>query len=278
MAYDRSEPRIALIVKVGITTVVSLVGLKFALDSYFVQVNEAVAAEKQPAVYEPLQKLHEGEQKNLQSSALPIGQAMQQLAQAGRSATGPADIAPQPSDDLGPVTGWSKLPKKGLAVPSGAEVQACKDAAQKDVRLTQEKEVAKRGGSVNFNDIDFLPGTDRINTVKPESAAALKELVAFAQSCPELRFDLIGHTSKEGAADKNLKLSESRAVAVKKELVAAGLPEANIGKTSGAGSTQPASAEPDPESDEAKKMAPEKLEALRNVNRRITVTVTQHCN
>jgi outer membrane protein OmpA-like peptidoglycan-associated protein len=105
----------------------------------------------------------------------------------------------------------------------------------------------------------------------------LKELVAFAQSCPELRFDITGHTSKEGAADKNQKLSEQRATSVKKTLVAAGVPEAAVGKVTGAGSTQPAIPEPDADSDDAKKLGPEKLEAIRNVNRRITITVTTHC-
>ena len=273
MGFYKSEPKTGFIAKVGVIALVSLVGVKFALDSYFVQMNEAVAAEKMPANYEPLQKLREGEQKNLTSSPTPISVAMQQLAQGAR----PADIAPQPSDDLGPMTGWSKAPKKGLAVPSGAEVQACKDASKKDARLALEKEVKAHGGSVNFNDIDFAPGSDKISTDKPESAAALKELVAFAQSCPELRFDITGHTSKEGAADKNQKLSEQRATSVKKTLVAAGVPEAAVGKVTGAGSTQPAIPEPEADSDDAKKLGPEKLEAIRNVNRRITITVTTHC-
>jgi outer membrane protein OmpA-like peptidoglycan-associated protein len=278
MAYDRSEPRVALIAKIGVIALVSLVGIKFALDSYWVQMNEAVVAEKMPAVYEPLKKLHDAEEKNLNQSATPITVAMQQLSQGGRVASGgPADIAPQPSDDLGPITGWSKMPKKGMSVPSGAELQSCKDAAQKDARLRQEKEVQKHGGSLNFNDIDFTPGTDKISTDKPQSAAALKELVAFAQGCAELRFDVTGHTSKEGAADKNAKLSEQRATSVKKALVAAGVPEGVFGKISGAGSTSPAVAEPEPDSDEAKKLGPEKLEAIRNVNRRITITVTTHC-
>ena len=122
-----------------------------------------------------------------------------------------------------------------------------------------------------------MPSTLSVPGTKPSSAAALQELVAFSQGCPELTFDITGHTSKEGAADKNLKLSEQRAVAVKKALVAAGVRESAIGATSGAGSTKPAVAEPDPDSEEAKKLGPEKVEALRNVNRRITINVTKHC-
>lgn len=278
MAFDKSEPRVGLIATVGVIAIASLVGVKVALDSYFIQVNEGVAAEQLPEKYEPLVKLREGEQKNLTGGSTPIAVAIAQLSQVGRSAQGgPADITPQPSEDVGPMTGWSKMPKKPLAVPSGNDVLACKEAAQKEVRLTLEKDVKAHGGSVSFNDIEFVPGSDKINTDKAESAAALKDLTAFAQSCPELRFDLTGHTSKEGAADKNAKLSEQRATSVKKALVAAGVPEAAFGKIIGAGSTQPIVPEPAPDSDDAKKLAPEKLEAIRHSNRRITITVTTHC-
>ncbi len=274
MAYDRTEPRTKLIAIVGGIAVVSLVGIKFALDSYFITVNEAVAAEKDkmPEVYEPLQKLHEGEQKSLTQTGLPIGVAMAEIAKSR-----PADLTPQPSEDLGPMTGWSKLPKKPLAVPSGSEIQSCKDAAGKEARLLLEKDLQKHGGSLSFNDLDFVPGTDRIDTTKPSSVETMKELVAFSQGCAELTFDITGHTSKEGAADKNLKLSEQRAIAVKKALIAAGVRETAVGATTGAGSTKPAMAEPDADSEEAKKIGPARLELIRNVNRRITITVTKHC-
>lgn len=272
MAYDRSEPRVALIFKIGSIVVLCLIGVKLGLDSYFVAVNEAVAAEKLPATHEPLVQLREAEQKNLTQTGMPISAAMAELAKSR-----PADLSPQPSEDLGPLTGWSKAPKKALAVPSSGELSACKAAAGHEARLAQEKELQKHGGSVSFNDIDFVPGTDKVDATKPSSAAALQELVAFSQGCPELTFDITGHTSKEGAADKNQKLSEQRAVAVKKALVAAGVRETAIGATSGAGSTKPAVEEPEADSEEAKKLGAEKLEAIRNVNRRITITVTKHC-
>jgi len=278
MAYDKSDPRVGLIARVGVIAVVSLVGVKFALDSYFIQVNEAVAAEQLPEKYEPLVKLHEAEQKNLTGSPTPIAVAMQQLTQTGRAAQGgPADIAPQPSEDLGPMTGWSKNPKKTLAVPTSADVLACKEAAQKDARASLEKDVKAHGGTLTFADLEFVGTTDKLNTEKAESAAALKDLTAFAQSCPELRMDLTAHTSKEIAADKSVKLTEQRAQSLKKALVAAGVPEASIAKVTGAGSSQPIVPEPEADSDEAKKLGAEKLEALRKANRRVTVTVTTHC-
>jgi hypothetical protein len=50
----------------------------------------------------------------LAGSKIPIDKAMAQLAKGDRDAL----IAPQQSDDLGPMTGWSKLPKKAPVVAS----------------------------------------------------------------------------------------------------------------------------------------------------------------
>lgn len=277
MAFDKSEPKVGLIARVGVIAVITLVGVKFALESYFVQVNEAVAAEKMPEHYEPLVKLREAEQKNLTGSPTPITVAMAQVVQNGRAAQGgPADIAPQPSEDVGPLTGWSKNPKKPLAVPTPADVLACKEASAKDARQALEKDVKSHGGTLSYPDIAFVGQTDKLDE-KAESAAAVKDLAAFAQACPELRFDITTHTAKDaGNAEKSQKLSEQRANALKKALVAAGVPEASIGKTIGAGTSQPALPEPEADSDEAKKLG-EKLEPIRKANRRTTITVTTHC-
>lgn len=271
MAYDKTEPRVALIFKVGTVVVLCLLGVRFGLDSYFVSVNESVAAEMLPATHEPLVQLREAEQKHLTQTGMPISAAMTELAKAR-----PAELAPQPSEDLGPMTGWSKAPKKALAVPTPGEVQACKAEAGHEAHLAQLKAVQKQGGSLSFP-IDFAPNTDKLDAAKPSTAAALQELVTLAQGCPELTFDIAAHSSKEGAADKNLKLTEARAVSVKTALLAAGVRESAIGATSGAGSSKPAVDEPEADSEEAKKLGAEKLEALRAMNRRVTITVTKHC-
>ncbi len=283
MAYDRSEPRVELIAKVGLIAVVTLVGLKFALESYFIESSEVAAAEKQMVTYEPLTRLHEAEQKRLTQSLVPISAAMTQLVQSGRlgSATGgPAELTPQASEDLGPLTGWTKLPRKGIPVPSSADLAACKASSSKEQRLEFAKVVARKGGSFDFNDFEFGAADNAavlVTTQGSSSSEALKELALFARSCPELRFEIIGHTAKDSPADKSQKISEGRALAVKKALVAAGVPEAVISKTSGLGTARPMAPEPDPGSDADKKLSSAERDGIRKTNRRIAINVTTHC-
>lgn len=106
MATDQSPPRIQIIIRVAVITVATLVGLKFVFDSYFVQMTEEAAHDKLAKPVELL-KLREGEQKNLTSAAVPIKEAMAQVAGGKRDES----IAPQPSEDTGALSGWAKLPK-----------------------------------------------------------------------------------------------------------------------------------------------------------------------
>jgi hypothetical protein len=112
MATDHSPPALKIIVVAAVVTVVSLIGLKFGFDSYFAFMTDEAAKEK-IAPTEQLDKLKAEEQKNLTASPMPISAAMSDLAKSGRSDTaGPDLIAPKPSEDLGPLTGWTKNPRK----------------------------------------------------------------------------------------------------------------------------------------------------------------------
>ncbi len=115
MATDQSPPRLKIIINVAAITVLTLVGLKFVFDSYYVQMSEE-AAHAKLAVPVELQKLREGEQKNLTTAAVPITAAMAQIAQGKRDEL----IAPQPSEDTGALSGWSKLPKPVAACAPAA--------------------------------------------------------------------------------------------------------------------------------------------------------------
>ena len=59
--------------------------------------------------------------------------------------------------------------------------------------------------------------------VKPESEAALKEVVKMLQASPSLRVWVVGHTDSVGSAESNLTLSAARAAAVVKALTAMGI-------------------------------------------------------
>jgi hypothetical protein len=107
MATDQSPPRLRIIVTIAIGTVVTLVALKFVFESYYTIVIEDVAASKLVKPDE-LTALRASEAAKLNNGpAIPIDQAMQQLAAQGRM--GSTLITPQPSDDIGPLTGWAHL-------------------------------------------------------------------------------------------------------------------------------------------------------------------------
>ncbi|MDP9034271.1 MAG: hypothetical protein M3O50_05655 [Myxococcota bacterium] len=117
MATDNSEPRVGVILRVGILAVVTLVLLRTALVSYFDHAAHAEEERKMGQVKpEALMQLRAGEKERLSSGPMPIEKAMQQLAARGRTAI--PEITPTQSKDLAPLQGWIKMP---LQVPASME-------------------------------------------------------------------------------------------------------------------------------------------------------------
>ena len=106
MAIDNTPPRLKLIVTIAAITVVTLISLDFILKSYYAMMTDDASREK-VAPTKDLDEHRKAEQAALGAAALPVDQAMTQLAKAGRAEI----VAPKQSDDLGPMTGWSKMPK-----------------------------------------------------------------------------------------------------------------------------------------------------------------------
>jgi len=74
--------------------------------------------------------------------------------------------------------------------------------------------------------------------IQKSSFKVLNDAVKVLKEYPDLRIEISGHTSSEGVAEKNQKLSEDRAASVKAYMVAQGIAENRI-TTIGYGSDKP---------------------------------------
>ena len=123
MAIDNTPPRLRLIATIGALTLVTLFAINLAFTSYYATMTDAAKREKIAPTSDKTEQ-HNADLLSLSQAAMPIDKAMAELA-SGR----PAAITPQPSDDLGAVTGWSKLPHPApVAAPHDA-VQAADGGA-----------------------------------------------------------------------------------------------------------------------------------------------------
>lgn len=123
MATDNTPPRLKLIVTIAVITVITLVGIDFVTKSYFAMMTDHAIHEKL-APTKDRNTQAEAEKTAFASAALPLDQAIAQLGKGTR----PEAITPQASDDLGPMTGWSKLPKPAPAPHAHGETAPAADA------------------------------------------------------------------------------------------------------------------------------------------------------
>ena len=106
MAIDNTPPRLKLITTIAIITVVTLVAIDFVSKSYFAMMTDEAAREKIAPTSEKDEQ-RKAEQAAFAKAATPIDEVVAQLGKGVRSEL----VTPVQSDDLGPMTGWSKLPK-----------------------------------------------------------------------------------------------------------------------------------------------------------------------
>ena len=71
-------------------------------------------------------------------------------------------------------------------------------------------------GKISTNGILFDSGSANI---KPESMGIIRQIYQVLQQDPNINLKIVGHTDSDGADDTNMKLSKSRAAAVKNALV-----------------------------------------------------------
>jgi hypothetical protein len=141
MATDKSEPRVGLIINVGLISVCTVVAVRIALGSYFDQVAQAEMSRKiGQAKPEALMELRTDEHARLMGGPMPIAQAMETLAKKGRSMTAIPEIAPTVSHDMSPLQGWTKMP---IDVP--APMMAAAASASAAAAATPEAPAADGG-------------------------------------------------------------------------------------------------------------------------------------
>jgi outer membrane protein OmpA-like peptidoglycan-associated protein len=126
------------------------------------------------------------------------------------------------------------------AAPAGGYVVTAvrtKEMAQEMI-ATAEGLAAEIGksGRVAVYGINFDTGK---STIKPDSDAVLGEVAKLLKGNPTWKVKVEGHTDNVGAKDANKKLSEDRAEAVEKWLVAHGVDKARLSHE-GFGDTRPA--------------------------------------
>ncbi len=118
--YDASPPRNGTIFFYAILTVVLLVLLKFALDSYFYRVMDAEHYVKVASRgMEPVREMRKHEAEVLEKAGLE--RAMQVMAQRGRGAS--PMIKPESGAGKPAVAGWTQLRPAEAAPAEGAPAE-----------------------------------------------------------------------------------------------------------------------------------------------------------
>lgn len=79
------------------------------------------------------------------------------------------------------------------------------------------------------------------SVIKPESMAVLTEIAKYLQQNPAVHIEIGGHTDSDGDDAFNMKLSQQRADAVKKQLISMGVTEAQL-TAKGYGESKPLNA------------------------------------
>jgi outer membrane protein OmpA-like peptidoglycan-associated protein len=168
----------------------------------------------------------------------------------------------------------------GLAEVAGrlesVEHQAARAAATPPPSSIADPAFAHHAATADLP-LAFSRQTAALDLAEPGTRAALDQLVALAGRCDELRLALTAHTAGDGDPRINQRLSAARAEAVRAHLIAAGVTPDRIIEVRGAGASEPVVAEPAPGSPEEQAMSADELAALREQNRRVSVTVVTPC-
>jgi hypothetical protein len=112
MATESSDPRVGLIVQIGLLSIGALIATHMGMTAYFdhmarAEIYRKVGSEKPDA----LMSLRADEKQRLSSGSMPIDRSMQMLVARGRMGASP-DLAPSASKDVAPLQGWTRMPSE----------------------------------------------------------------------------------------------------------------------------------------------------------------------
>lgn len=129
---------------------------------------------------------------------------------------------------------------------------------------------------LNAQGIRFNVNSDVIDFTDPTTRTRMNEMLDYlTQDCEDLEVLVEGHASVDGPAKRNQELSVMRARSVAKWLLDNGVEPERIKGAIGYGSSMPRV--PDPSPAVARKMTKQQLEAIREQNRRIELSVLKDC-
>ncbi len=180
------------------------------------------------------------------------------------------------SDGDGVIDGLDACPKvpgdpANHGCPPELSPRPAPTAVQPSGPLAGLPRSVEEGDRADFSGIYFKINSDDFDFTRPETARNLSAMLDFLRQCDEVGVVIEGHTSADGSARWNQKLSEKRAARVRDWLLANGIAPGKILGTVGYGSLMPKVPEP------SGGAPPAMLERIRRQNRRITAMVRRRC-
>ena len=134
---------------------------------------------------------------------------------------------------VGKKYGFRAEAKGYIAVSQNEDFTSIKK--YKEITRNLELTPLKVGETVQLSNVFFVQGKEEI---LPESKPELERILDLLKENPNLEIELGGHTDNQGSSSANLKLSESRALAIMSYLVESGVDRKRL-KHKGYGGTKP---------------------------------------
>lgn len=130
MAFDDTRPKVRMLFTIGVVAVCLLLGMKFVLDSYYLDMTEAYEHKilPKPELRDETKKTQLADIDDGKNGAIPVSVAMQLLETKGRE-NASTDITPEQSADVDPLKGWTKLKHTLHLPPQAADETADAGAA-----------------------------------------------------------------------------------------------------------------------------------------------------